>query len=264
MLLETIKTKTTFCRYCRQPLTPEVNRPYHQNCHYVMKNYKYDIWDIFGLKRNKFLPKEQLKFVKDLEHYVSDFNPKLLHKKRLPIIDYLKPNYIAKYYEKNEHQIIALTRNFSVLNYMYLIQIPIERLPNSISKVSTLERIGIQDCELKTIQPELCSLKNLKELFIHNCPITSIPSDIGNLTNLETLKITNTNIRSLPESIGNLSNLHELDLHSNKLQSLPNSLQKLTQLTELNLRDNNFKSLPLFFPQLPSLTTYGWSLDMYG
>ncbi|KAH0747255.1 hypothetical protein KY285_008912 [Solanum tuberosum] len=162
-----------------------------------------------------------------------------------------------------------------------------EHLPQSISKLGTLQYLNLSDCKRLTQLPEdIGCLSSLKYLILRYCNIIDggLLEDIGCLSSLEELDLRYCNIidGGLLEDIGCLSSLKELYLSGNYFEHLPRSIvqlgaleyldlsdcKRLTQLPEdigclsslkdLKLKGNNFEHLPQSMSKLGSLQ----SLDL--
>ena len=63
----------------------------------------------------------------------------------------------------------------------------LDSIPASIALFTNLEILYLTDQPIKTIIPEMASLKNLKELSFGGCKLTTIPDFIFGLKNLKEL-----------------------------------------------------------------------------
>ncbi len=129
-------------------------------------------------------------------------------------------------------------------------------LPNSIGKLSNLQKLNLYGNKLKEIPNSIGNLTNLQFLSFRGNKLKEIPNSIGNLTNLQELDLCCNELTSLPNSIGNLTNLQELDLFRNKLKEIPNSIGNLTNLQSLSLGSNpnlDFDSVFKILAQIPNL-----------
>jgi Leucine-rich repeat (LRR) protein len=129
-------------------------------------------------------------------------------------------------------------------------------IPSSISNLSSLNKLELENCGLGSLPPEIGNLSSLEELNLGDNNLTSLPPEIGNLSNLKMLNLTANryHLISLPPEIGNLSSLEELDLGINDLASLPPEIGNLLNLKRLNLGNNYLASIPPEIGNLSSLT----------
>lgn len=123
----------------------------------------------------------------------------------------------------------------SVANFSGL---EIEKLPESIDKLSQLTRLDVTENHLTSLPESIGALSQLTELNISRNHLTSLPESIGALSHLTELDISRNQLTSLPESIGALSRLTELNASFNELTGLPENIEELSQLVELVLFSN--------------------------
>ena len=92
-------------------------------------------------------------------------------------------------------------------------------------------RKGILDlsgCGLRTLPPDLFTLRELEELILLNIKLSGIPPGLAQLTNLHMLDLTNTNLRDLSgEVLAALPKLRILSVAQNSLSTLPPELFEL-------------------------------------
>lgn len=109
--------------------------------------------------------------------------------------------------------------------------------PNQIGKLTALEVLGLNFCDMKTLPCTIGNLINLRELHLkYTWKLSCLPVEIGNLTNLRVLKISESPLAVLPSSIGKLSNMEELELLGmDNLQHIPDEVRGLVNLKVLRL-----------------------------
>ncbi|MEM9722889.1 MAG: discoidin domain-containing protein, partial [Bacteroidota bacterium] len=127
-------------------------------------------------------------------------------------------------------------------------------LPDSISRLGTLEYLDLELNLLPSIPITLGDLSSLKTLDLSDNGLTTLPSSFGNLSNLEDLNIHSNLLEEIPANFGSLTSLTTLNLSLNYLTSLPNSLGSLNSLGLLLLDNNTLKNLPDSFGNLSSLS----------
>ena len=129
-------------------------------------------------------------------------------------------------------------------------------LPNSVSRLSKLERVWLFENELTGPIPS--DLGNLGELVTlsmgDNSWTGAIPPELGRLARLETLHLQRAGVSGpIPPELGQLANLKYLWLFSNDLSGgIPPELGNLAQLSELSVGYN-----PLTGPIPPELGRLG-------
>ena len=102
-----------------------------------------------------------------------------------------------------------------------LSDLPLRRLPESITKVLQLERLYLNCGELTCLPDNIGALKNLKILDLGKNQLESLPESFGQLRELKRLNISENNLVSLPISIKSLNLLEILCLHGNEGLRLP-------------------------------------------
>ncbi|KAF3434362.1 hypothetical protein FNV43_RR25465 [Rhamnella rubrinervis] len=135
------------------------------------------------------------------------------------------------------------------------------RLPSSIDKLESLEKLDISRCFFSGAIPHsLGKLANITFLGLYgNNFIGHIPSSFQNLTQLTILFLRHNKITgSIPPWLGNLTKIEVLELSENKLEGpVPQSVSKLMNLELLNLLGNNLSGFLEFdmFLNMKSLTS---------
>ena len=156
-------------------------------------------------------------------------------------LKYLEELYILDYSDRFYIQIPDNLCNLKYLEKMY-INAPIEKLPQCIGNLKSLQSLTLINTDLYRIPPSLGNLSRLKKLVLKNNNFGSqadLCKILGNLNLLEVLDLSDNTIYNLSYEIGNLKSLKILNLSRNPLKTLPNSFKKLHNLNELNL-DNTF------------------------
>ncbi len=128
---------------------------------------------------------------------------------------------------------------------------PVERIPDEIANLTTLEELDVPSYNLKAISPNIGLLKNLKILYIQcNIPMKEgryieLPDSIGNLEKLEELVLSGLRMHTLPKGMKNLVKLRRLDLDRCELESLPEDLfENMKHLAIFNFFSKKIKKLP--------------------
>jgi len=136
-------------------------------------------------------------------------------------------------------------------------------LPESIGKLSSLQKLDLRGNKLTTLPWSIGDLKSLQTLDLGGNKSTTLPESITKLESLQTLSLSYNRFTTLPESISNLKSLQTLDLGGNKSTTLPESISKLTSLQELKLWDNKLSTLPESIGSLSSLKTLNLSSNEF-
>ena len=142
----------------------------------------------------------------------------------------------------------------SQLTELYVSFNELNSLPQSIGNLAQLTILDVSDNQLNSLPQSIGNLSQLIVLDVSDNGLISLPQNISKLSQLTTLDVSRNQLTSLPESIGNLSQLTTLDVSDNQLNSLPESIGRLSQLTELDVSDNYLDSLPESISSLSQLT----------
>ena len=134
---------------------------------------------------------------------------------------------------------------------LYMVDLKITAIPDSISNLSNLTRIYFHHTSLKALPKSISTLPNLRKLQIKQSCLTNqgIPSQLGDLRNLETLDLTypsrlviNDN-NSLGVSLAKMTNLKHLDLSGCDLSDGLSTLS-VDRLNTLRLNDARLNDIP--------------------
>jgi len=106
---------------------------------------------------------------------------------------------------------------------------------------------------IKSLPPQLGTLRNLKTLSLYNNQITSLPPQLGELANLTRLDLSKNQLTTVPPQLGQLTSLTRLDLSNNQLSSLPPEIGQLNNLKWLILPCNQFTFVPVSLGQVSNL-----------
>jgi internalin A len=126
-------------------------------------------------------------------------------------------------------------------------------LPESVTQLSQLQVLYINDNDLTTLPESVAQLSQLDTLYLDGNKLTVFPESLTKLSRLSRLHLNNNQLETLPESIAQLSELQVLYLERNKLTMLPESITQLSQLRWLYLEDNRLATLPESVTQLSRL-----------
>ncbi|XP_050373452.1 disease resistance protein RUN1-like [Argentina anserina] len=115
----------------------------------------------------------------------------------------------------------------------------IEILPQSIFRLTKLEKLSLNRCSvLKELPEEIGKLCSLKEFSLNGSALKKLPNSIGSLANLEKLSLLwCKSLTALPTSIGKLEFLKELSTYGTPLTELPVTIGRLSSLRKLEIGD---------------------------
>jgi Leucine-rich repeat (LRR) protein len=133
--------------------------------------------------------------------------------------------------------------------------VELRELPNSLCKLTTLEKLEVGYCGLCSLPDQLGELVNLKDLGLSGqSSMQGLPTVVCELTALETLNVDSSGLGSLPDQIGSLASLKTLVLDNNKeLHELPDSLCQLITLENLSVSGCGLGLLPDQLGELANL-----------
>ncbi|KAK0416569.1 hypothetical protein QR680_012567 [Steinernema hermaphroditum] len=140
-----------------------------------------------------------------------------------------------------------LFRENSPLNFVKWKGLPLLGISPSITNLTHLTQLVLEDDGLKSIPKEIGKCTNLKLVDLARNQLTTLPSTMRELVHLESLILSNNELTD--EGLFDMSglvNLHVLDVSNNKLNAIPESLFRLesSQLLNLILNDNDIRSIP--------------------
>jgi len=133
-------------------------------------------------------------------------------------------------------------------------QYTIGEIPSGISKLQNLEKLDLNNNEIRTLPDELFELSKLEVLKLNDNYIRTIPSQIKKLSNLKELELESNSYSGLdlPIEICELKNLEKINLSSNELtNSNPTQCPGLVNLKELDLFRSDIGSVS---PEIGNLT----------
>ncbi|KAI8113653.1 hypothetical protein M9435_003648 [Picochlorum sp. BPE23] len=117
-------------------------------------------------------------------------------------------------------------------------------LPKGVGNLANLREINVSGNLIERIPEEIGRLRSLETLDIHNNCIRELPESLGGLASLQELNAMGNRIERVPESLGRLRSLQVLGLKDNCLTELPDVFSGLQELREVYLTGNTLESLP--------------------
>ena len=117
-------------------------------------------------------------------------------------------------------------------------------LPDSISNLTEIHTLGLQDNRLEYLPPSFTQLTTLVHLDLSKNRLFDLPVDLGRLDALEYLDVEDNYLEVLPSSIRLLQALKYLNCARNRLIDVPLELCLLKNLRKLNLERNKLIRLP--------------------
>ncbi|MBK6482167.1 MAG: hypothetical protein IPG01_03305 [Chitinophagaceae bacterium] len=178
---------------------------------------------------------------------IQHINPRIIELKNLERVSFIRLNLLDLPDALKKLSYLQITE-------LELIDCNIERLPDVIDQLKSLETLICIDDSFSLLTPNICSLKNLKNLVVGTA-LDNLPSEIGKLKNLERLILSENKFTIIPNEICQLSNLVELSLEYNRINSVkafPECMSQLKKLKSLRLANN-----PIADREFRSLETYG-------
>ncbi|KAF5824061.1 putative leucine-rich repeat domain superfamily [Helianthus annuus] len=122
--------------------------------------------------------------------------------------------------------------NHMYLRVLYLHQIELSALPESIYKLKHLRYLNLSRSSIDVLPKSIMYLQNLQYLILSYSSIKVLPESIVYLQNLQVLILDHcSNLCKLPEGLRYMSSLQHLDIcGTDSLKHLPSGVQELTSL----------------------------------
>ena len=136
---------------------------------------------------------------------------------------------------------------------------PMTKLPNSISKLVTLDALVISDNNLEEL-PTTIGEMNLTSLAIINTKLKSLPVELFELE-LGGITIVNSELTEIPEEISNVKKLSHIAIVNAPLTTLPESLKELTELRSFQINATQIANIPDIFGSIPGISTLNLSYN---
>lgn len=125
----------------------------------------------------------------------------------------------------------------------------------------SLKTLSCGQNPISEVPSDLCKLSNLERLFLEDCQLSDFPETVLELTLLTELRLSRNQIAQVPDKLAqSLPLLRTLCLDRNQLESLP-ALDKLPSLQTLQIRQNKLRLLPPLPPNLKLLCASSNLLD---
>ncbi|QCX50950.1 leucine-rich repeat domain-containing protein [Ralstonia pseudosolanacearum] len=121
---------------------------------------------------------------------------------------------------------------------------PIRYLPDAVTQLTHLQRIFLEDCDLRTLPAQLGNLNQLQELsLLYHPNLRYLPDSLNNLSALRTLELRETGITELPQ-INRLSQLKTLSIEDTRLAAIPSEISALRNLKSMTVARTNIREVP--------------------
>ncbi len=111
-------------------------------------------------------------------------------------------------------------------------------------KLSLIEGLHLNRCNISSIHPSFYQLSGLKELQMLHNDLTMLPDGVSGMENLSKLSFYKNKLSQLPLDFFELTKLEVVDLYYNKLEVIPEQLSKLKNLEILYLAHNEIYDIP--------------------
>lgn len=118
-------------------------------------------------------------------------------------------------------------------NVLSLENLGLEKVPEQLFDLETLEALNLSSNKLREIPSEIRRLKNLRKLIVDHNLLETLPDELCCLEHLETLTVTNNRLKTLPVGFWRLRELVVLDVSSNKA-AVPPAVGLLPRLAILS------------------------------
>ncbi|KAG6495910.1 hypothetical protein ZIOFF_043741 [Zingiber officinale] len=157
-----------------------------------------------------------------------------------------------------------LFQKLKYIRALYLSEISITGLPDSLGNLKLLRYLSIKDYDVVNIPESICSLYNLQTLDLEDTQISELPRQIGNLINLRHLLLPNDYADYddyegvfLPSGIGNMTNLQTLSCFNVSCEKEHCDIGELNSLMKLggHISISDVASVNIFSNSTPPLKT---------
>ncbi|KAK1362140.1 Disease resistance protein TAO1 [Heracleum sosnowskyi] len=146
--------------------------------------------------------------------------------------------------------------NMSSLVELLLDDTAIEKLPESIFRLTKLELLSMKGCRsLKQLPFCIGKLVSLKKLVLNDSSLEYIPDSVRTLGNLEELSLMRcTSLTAIPDSVGDLKSLCKFWLNGCSITEMPDCIGSLYYLKVLSVGEcRNLNIVPASIGQLASI-----------
>ncbi|KAI1292098.1 Protein flightless-1 [Halotydeus destructor] len=144
------------------------------------------------------------------------------------------------------------------LKWIKLNNSKLDWIPDELGSLNQIEALAVAKNNLTSLHGEISAMKSLRSLNCRRNKLknTGIPQNIFQLKELTILDLSHNQLNEVPEELEHSTNLKLLNLSYNQIDFLPNQLfVNLTNLTFLDLSDNNLDTVPPQIRRLVNLET---------
>lgn len=127
-------------------------------------------------------------------------------------------------------------------------------IPNSIERLSQLEKLSIKNNQLSELPSNFSQLRSLIYLDLSGNKLSILAPNFGDLSAMKYLDLSNNELTELDQQMPQMQKLKELYLSKNKLSEfLPFAKTDFEELEILEMNDNQFSKFPLAILKMKSL-----------
>jgi len=150
------------------------------------------------------------------------------------------------------------------ITYLDFSYIHLDSLPNELFLFKNLKELNISNSKISVGElNKLAQLKQLEKLYIEDSNLKEFPSKLVELANLKELKLFRNNIFKLPKNFFKLNKLEYLNMESNNLTEFPKVVYKMPNLKVLYLEGNEIEHLKSKLNKFKQLKEHDYTSEIY-
>lgn len=111
-------------------------------------------------------------------------------------------------------------------------------LDSALANPDKVYKLSLIDQQIKSLPPEIGSLRNLQVLNLSNTKLKEIPLEIKECKNLQIISLYGNKLKYIPTEMRELKQLEILYLGKNKLFEVPQWLGTMTKIRRLDISHN--------------------------